>query len=87
MPLMISIPAATSSGPRVSGSRGPIRWASAPDRAESSSMIRVTGSAAAPAAIGRVAEYDLEHDHEQEEDAAERRVDDEGDRVGGRELA
>ena len=47
-----SIPAAITSGPIVSGTAGPIRCASAPERAEKSSISAVTGSEAAPAAIG-----------------------------------
>ena len=47
-----SIPSAITSGPTVSGIRGPIRWARAPERAENSSIRSVTGSEAAPAAIG-----------------------------------
>ncbi len=49
-----SVPAAHSSGPTVSGMRGPIRSPSSPERAESSSISTVVGSSAAPAAI---AEY------------------------------
>ena len=47
-----SRPAALTSGPTVIGSRGPMRPASAPARAENSSMITVIGSSAAPAAMG-----------------------------------
>ena len=45
-------PAATSSGPRVMGSRGPIREASRPALADSSSMITVIGTRATPEASG-----------------------------------
>ena len=38
-----------TSGPTVICSRGPIRAASAPDRADSTSMITVTGSSEIPA--------------------------------------
>ena len=41
-----------TSGPTVSGRRAPIRWASAPARAEKTSISSVTGSEAAPASIG-----------------------------------
>ena len=44
------MPAAMSSGPTVSGRRGPICWASAPARDENTSMIAVTGNIAEPAA-------------------------------------
>ena len=47
-----AIPAAITSGPTVSGIRGPIRCASAPERAENTSISAVTGSDAAPASIG-----------------------------------
>ena len=47
-----STPPAQTSGPSVSGSRGPIRAASAPDRALSSSMHTVMGSNAVPAVSG-----------------------------------
>ena len=47
-----SSPAALISGPTVIGSRGPIRCASAPARAENTSMITVTGSSAVPAISG-----------------------------------
>ena len=40
------------SGPTVRGILAPILWASAPDRAEKTSMRAVTGSDAEPAAIG-----------------------------------
>ncbi len=39
-------------GPSVSGIRGPIRWASAPERADSNSISAVIGSEDAPAASG-----------------------------------
>ena len=39
-------------GPTVIGMRGPIRCASAPMRAENSSIIAVSGSSDAPAAMG-----------------------------------
>ena len=45
-----SSPAARISGPAVSWARGPMRCASAPDRAENRSMNRVAGSNAVPAA-------------------------------------
>ena len=41
-----------TSGPTVNGILGPIRWARAPARAESSSISAVIGSEAAPAASG-----------------------------------
>lgn len=44
-----SIPAAHSSGPKVSGIRGPIRSPSCAERADSSSIRAVVGSRAAPA--------------------------------------
>ncbi len=44
--------AAMTSGPTVICSRGPIRAASAPEREESRSMMKVTGSSAVPAATG-----------------------------------
>src|SRR3954447_20523512 len=44
-----SIPAAHSSGPTVSGMRGPIRSARAPERAENSSIRALVGSRAVPA--------------------------------------
>ena len=47
-----SRPAAETSGPTVMGSRGPIRPASAPARAENTSMTAVSGSSAVPAASG-----------------------------------
>ena len=47
-----SRPAAAINGPMVIGSRGPIRPASAPARAENASMITVNGSSAVPAATG-----------------------------------
>ena len=62
--------------PAVIGQRGPIRWASAPAREESSSISRVTGSSAAPAAIGEKPADELQLQREQEEDSAERGVDD-----------
>ena len=39
-------------GPMVIGRRGPIRWARAPDRADSTSISPVTGSRAVPPASG-----------------------------------
>ncbi len=45
-----SIPAAHSSGPTVSGMRGPMRWPSSPERADSRSIRTVVGSSAVPAA-------------------------------------
>src|SRR5947209_1228770 len=39
----------TTNGPTVIGPRGPIRWATAPARADSASMISVTGKRPAPA--------------------------------------
>ena len=47
-----SSPPPTTSGPTVIGSRGPMRPASAPARAENTSMIAVSGSSAVPAASG-----------------------------------
>ena len=52
IPRIISIPTAITIGPSVSGSRGPIRWARAPARGDRKSISAVTGSEAAPAAIG-----------------------------------
>jgi hypothetical protein len=49
---MSSTPPAATSGPAVSSGRGPIRWASAPTRAENSSISAVTGSTAVPAGSG-----------------------------------
>ena len=49
---MSSRPPAATSGPAVICSRGPIRSASAPDRADRASMISVNGSSEAPAASG-----------------------------------
>ncbi|GAA3055574.1 hypothetical protein GCM10020000_42370 [Streptomyces olivoverticillatus] len=43
------MPAAHNSGPTVSGRRGPSRWASRPDWADSSSISTVVGSSAVPA--------------------------------------
>ena len=48
----MSSPTATTSGPTVSGILGPIRCASAPERADSASMRAVTGRVAAPEAMG-----------------------------------
>src|SRR4051795_2332740 len=45
-------PRAATSGPTVMGIRGPIRCPSAPPRADRNSMMIVTGSSAAPDAIG-----------------------------------
>jgi hypothetical protein len=45
-------PAATSSGPRVIGTRGPMRALSRPARDDSSSITSVTGASARPAASG-----------------------------------
>ena len=47
-----SSPHADTSGPMVIGSRGPMRPASAPTRAENRNMITVSGSSAVPAATG-----------------------------------
>ena len=45
-----AVPTALSSaGPTVIGSRGPIRWASAPERADRASRISVMGTLARPA--------------------------------------
>jgi len=52
MRVIISIPSAMTSGPMVSGIFAPTRWAKAPERAENRSIRTVTGSDAAPAAIG-----------------------------------
>ena len=46
MRVINSMPTAITAGPRVIGTRGPIRWASAPARAENASMIIVIGSVA-----------------------------------------
>ena len=46
------MPAPTIRGPTLSWSRGPMRWASAPLRAEKASMITVMGSSEAPASSG-----------------------------------
>ncbi len=46
---IISIAAAHSNGPTVRGMRGPIRWASSPERAENRSIRTVVGSRAVPA--------------------------------------
>ena len=73
-------------GPTVIGSRGPMRSASRPARADRASMRTVTGSVARPACMRRVAEHLLEMDDEQEERDAEAGVHDEGDEVGGGEL-
>ena len=43
------MPTATTRGPMVIGQRGPMRCASAPARADNSSMHAVIGSNAAPA--------------------------------------
>ena len=43
------MPTATTNGPMVIGQRGPMRCASAPARAENSSMHTVIGSNDAPA--------------------------------------
>ncbi len=50
--LSTSNPAPASSGPTVSCSRGPIRVASAPERADSDSIRMVTGNSASPASNG-----------------------------------
>ena len=47
-----AMPAPAITGPTVIGIRGPIRCASAPMRAENSSIIAVSGSSDAPAAMG-----------------------------------
>ncbi len=47
-----STPQAATSGPSDIGSRGPMRAARAPERAESTSMMPVTGSRAVPASNG-----------------------------------
>ena len=52
MRVMAKMPPAMTSGPAVMGKRGPMRWASAPARADRASMSRVTGSIDAPAASG-----------------------------------
>ena len=75
------------SGPTVSGIRAPIRCASAPERAEKSEHQHGHRQRGGAGLDRRVAERDLQEGDEQEEEAAERRVDDEGDRVGGAELA
>ena len=46
---MSRIPTATNSGPTVICSRGPMRAASAPERADNASISPVIGSVAAPA--------------------------------------
>ena len=79
-------PAPTRTGPRLIWRRGPIRAESCPERAEKSSMIRVTGRSASPESSGRVVLHELQLDGQQEQRAAERAVDDEGDRVGAAEL-
>ena len=50
--VIMTTPTAHTSGPSVIGSRGPIRSANWPARAESSSITTVTGSNATPASSG-----------------------------------
>ncbi len=45
-------PRAITAGPTVMGTRGPMRWARAPLRAEKASITNVSGMVAAPAARG-----------------------------------
>src|SRR5215467_1336743 len=52
MRVISTIPIETTTSPAVIGIRGPIFWASAPARADSSSIRSVTGTSDAPAAIG-----------------------------------
>ena len=82
-----SIPAAHSSGPTVSGMRGPIRWPSSPARADSSSISTVVGSSAGAGAERRVAGHHLELERGEEEESAEGRVHAQRDQVDGGELA
>ena len=49
MRVISRVPAATSSGPTVICSRGPMRAANAPERADRASMSTVMGKVAAPA--------------------------------------
>ena len=51
MRVISRVPTATSNGPTVICRRGPMRAASAPDRADSASMRIVMGKLAAPASI------------------------------------
>ena len=48
----MAMPAATTMGPTLICSRGPMRADSAPERADRSSMMTVSGSSEAPAAMG-----------------------------------
>ena len=75
------------SGPSVSGDAGadPLRQRPGPGREQQHQQgHRQRGGAGLDRGV---AERDLEEGDEQEEEAAERRVDDEGDAVGGAELA
>ena len=60
--------------------RGPIRAASAPERADSSNISTVTGSKETPDCERRVAGNSLQLHRDQEEERAERGVHGEGDR-------
>ena len=82
-----SSPPAQTSGPTVIGSRGPMRSASAPARAERSSISAVTGQERGPRGERLEPGDDLQVEDEQEEHAAERRVDREGDEVRAAERA
>ena len=82
-----SSPAAVRSGPTVSCSRGPMRWASEPDAAEKRNMSTVAGSSAIPARERRPAGRHLQLVGHEEERHADRGVEEHGREVRHREFA
>ena len=80
------MPAPTTTGPTAICSRGPMRTANAPDRAEKASMTTVRGRRAAPGLERGVVRHLLELHGEEEQGAPQRGVDHEGHGVGGAEL-
>ena len=75
-----------TSGPIVIGRRGPVRCASWPMRADSVSISTVIGRSDAPGLDRRVAEAQLELEHDEERGAAEGGVHRERREVGPGEL-